>query len=84
MRVDDAVKNMTKSYLDRVIDSFAKDFPKLDEEKSRETIVRNADELTDPGRIRRQLTFTGTKYSDRILQTYILRHLSKLLRLLLR
>lgn len=75
MRVDDAVNHMTKWYLDRVIDSFTKDFPKLDEERARETIVRNTEELTDTGRIRRQLSFDGQKYSDRVLQTYILEFL---------
>ncbi len=36
MRVSDAVELMTKAYLHRVIDSFTKDLPKGEEEKSRE------------------------------------------------
>lgn len=75
MRIDDAVAQMTKGYLDRVIDSFTRDFPKLDEDRAREIIIQNADELSDTARIERQLSFDGYKYSDRILQTYILEFL---------
>ena len=75
MRVNDVVHHMTKQYLDRVIDSFTKDFPKLDEDRARDAILRNADELTDSARIGRQLSFDGARYPDRILQTFILRHL---------
>lgn len=75
MRVDDAVNHMTKWYLERIIDSFTKDFPKLDEDRARDVIVSNVDELTDQDRIHRQLSFEGHTYSDRILQTYILEFL---------
>lgn len=75
MRVEDAVSYMTKWYLERVIDSFAKDFPKLDEDRAREVIVNNVDELTDASRIKRQLSFDGQIYSDRILQVYVLEYL---------
>lgn len=30
---------MTKAYLQRIIDSFTKDFPRLDEERAREIIL---------------------------------------------
>lgn len=56
MKVSDAVQHMTKAYLHRIIDSFTRDFPKHDEEKSREIIVKNVDELTDSDRIRRRLS----------------------------
>lgn len=75
MRVEDAVAYMTKWYLERVIDSFAKDFPKLDEDRAREVIVQNVDELTDASRMKRQLSFDGQTYSNRILQTYVLEYL---------
>lgn len=50
MKVSEAIELMTKAYLQRVIDSFTKDFPKPDEERAR-LILRNVDELTDPERI---------------------------------
>lgn len=71
MKVSEAVQEMTKQYLHRVIDSFTKDFPKPDEEKSREIILRNVDELTDAGRIRKVLEFHGP-FADQILVSYIL------------
>ncbi len=70
MRVDGAVQHMTKQNLDRVIDSFTKDFPKLDEAKARDAITRNVDDLTDDGRIGRQLSFDGARYPDRVLQSF--------------
>jgi hypothetical protein len=71
MKVPDAVQEMSKQYLHRVIDSFTKDFPKPDEDRAREIIVRNVDELTDPDRILSVLRFEGT-FSDQILFAYIL------------
>ncbi len=75
MRVDAAVNLMSKAYLDRVVDSFTKDFPKRDEERAREIIVKNVDELTDPDRIKGQLSWEDHKYSERVLHTYILEFL---------
>lgn len=72
MRVSDAVEHMTKAYLQRIVDSFAKDFPRLDEDRSRETIVRNVEELADPDRIQKRLSFSDVSYSDRVLQKSIL------------
>lgn len=71
MKVEDAVQHMTKAYLHRVIDSFTKDLPKGDEDKSRDLIIRNLDELTDPGRVSKVLGFEGI-YSDQILLRGIL------------
>jgi hypothetical protein len=71
MKVSEAVEHMTKSYLHRIIDSFTKDLPKPEEERAREIIVKNAEELTDPERTRNVLTFEGA-YEERIVQTYVL------------
>lgn len=72
MKVAEAVEHMTKWYLERVIDSFAKDFPRLDEDRARDTIVKNVEELTNTERIKRQLSFQGYRYGQRVLQTAIL------------
>lgn len=72
MKVAEAVPYMTKSYLHRVIDSFTKDFPKTDEERSRAIIVKNVAELTDSDRIARQMSFEGKSYAERELQGHIL------------
>ncbi|WP_420633003.1 hypothetical protein [Candidatus Palauibacter sp.] len=42
MRVAEAIELMTKAMLQRVVDSFTKDFPKSDEERAREIILRNS------------------------------------------
>ena len=72
MHVSEAVQHMSKLYLHRVIESFTRDFPKLDEERARETIVKNAEELTDPDRLRKRLEYTDLPYADRILGTCVL------------
>jgi len=71
MKVSEAVTYMTKSYLHRTIDSFTRDLPKPDEEKAREIIIRNAEELTDSDRIETVLSYHDL-YSERLLHTYIL------------
>lgn len=63
---------MTKQYLQRVVDSFTRDFPRLNEERARETIIRNVDELSDPQRVQKRLSFRETPLSQRILQSNIL------------
>ncbi len=72
MKVSEAVEYMTVAYLRRVIDSFTKDFPKPGEERAREIIVQNTDELTDINRIERKLTGSDLPYSTRILQHNVL------------
>lgn len=62
---------MTKAYLQRIIDSFARDFPKSDEERAREIILRNVEELTDPARIIGALDLRGP-FSEQILIALIL------------
>jgi hypothetical protein len=71
MKVAEAVQHMTKQYLHRIIDSFTKDITKPDEDRSRELVVRNAEELTDPQRIRTVLAREGL-FSDQLLEAYIL------------
>ncbi|WP_423927074.1 SAP domain-containing protein [Candidatus Palauibacter sp.] len=71
MRVDEAIELMTKGLLQRVVDSFTKDFPKSDEERAREIILRNSGELTDPRRIEAVLAFDG-RLQDQIRQTCVL------------
>ena len=71
MRVADAIELMTKAMLQRVVDSFTKDFPKPDEERAREIILRNTGELTDPLRIEAVLRFDG-RLQDQIRQTCVL------------
>lgn len=71
MKVSEAVQEMTKAYLQRVIDSFARDFPKSDEERAREIILRNVEELTDPDRIKGVLDVRGP-FAEQILLALIL------------
>ncbi len=71
MKVADAIQEMSKQYLHRIIDSFTKDFPKPDEDRAREIISRNVDELADPARVLSVLRFDGN-FSDQILFGYVL------------
>ena len=68
MKVADAIKQMSKLPLQRIVDSFTKDFPKPDEDQARDIILRNAEELTNPERIATVLQFDGS-FSDQIRQT---------------
>ena len=63
---------MSKSYLNRIVDSFAKDFSKQNEEQARETITKNVKELADTGRIHNLLRQSDTLYNQQILRQYIL------------
>jgi len=72
VKVSEAVEHMTKQYLQRIVDSFTRDFPRLDEERARETIVQNIEELSDPERIQKRLSFRDASLADRILQSNIL------------
>lgn len=72
MKLTEAVKHMTVAYLRRIVDSFTKDFPQPEEERAREIIVQNVDELTDPDRIEQTLRVADRPYSTRILQQNIL------------
>lgn len=72
MKITDAVQKMTKSYLNRIVDSFTRDFPRVDEERAREIIVKNAADLVDADRIRAGLAFHERPYEERVLESNIL------------
>ena len=71
MKVADAIKQMSKLPLQRIVDSFTKDFPKPDESQARDIILRNVEELTDPERIASVLRFDGP-FSEQIRLTCML------------
>ena len=71
MKVADAIKQMSKLPLQRIVDSFTKDFPKPDEDQARGIILRNVEDLTDPERITTVLRFDGP-FSEQIRQTCML------------
>ena len=75
MKVSEAVKEMSKMYLQRIIDSFTKDFPKgIDEDRAREIILRNVDELTDPDRVESALS-SEESFAERLLHSLVLESL---------
>ncbi len=71
MKVADAIKQMSKLPLQRIVDSFTKDFPKPDEQQARDIILRNVEELTDGKRITTVLQFDGP-FKDQIRQILML------------
>lgn len=71
MKVADAINQMTTLPLQRIVDSFTKDFPKPDDIQARDIILRNVDELTDPERIAAVLRFDGS-FSEQIRQACML------------
>ena len=71
MKVADAIKQMSTLPLQRIVDSFTKDFPKPDEDQARDIILRNVEELTDPERIANVLRFDGP-FSEQIRQKCML------------
>ena len=71
MKVADAIKQMSKQPLQRIVDSFTKDFPKPDEAQARDIILRNVEELTDGKRITTVLQFDGP-FKDQIRQILML------------
>ena len=71
MKVADAIKQMSKLPLQRIVDSFTKDFPKPNEDQARDIILRNVEELTDGKRIAAVLQFDGP-FKDQIRQILML------------
>ncbi len=63
MRIEEAVKKMTKQYLGRVLDSFTKDLGKLEEDEARDYITRNSDELARTENIHRRLDMFDVNHS---------------------
>ena len=49
MKVADAIQQMSKLPLQRIVDSFTKDFPKPDENQARDIILRNVRGTDRPG-----------------------------------
>ncbi|MBD3223104.1 MAG: hypothetical protein GF313_00125, partial [Caldithrix sp.] len=72
MRVSEAVKLMSKSYLNRIVDSFTKDFTKESEAQSQDIIVKNVNELADQKRIKNLIQIYEESYDKQILQSYVL------------
>jgi len=75
MKVSEAIKFMSKSYLNRIVDSFTKDFSKQSESQARDTIIKNLKELADLSRIKNLLNIYKEKYHQQILQINILESL---------
>jgi len=71
MKVDEIIQLMSKTYLHRIIDSFTKDFPKHDEQKSMDIILKNSKELTDFKRFENVLQFE-CNYSNQLLLKSVL------------
>ncbi|MYB44188.1 MAG: hypothetical protein F4X74_04545 [Acidimicrobiia bacterium] len=71
MKVADAINQMSTLPLQRIVDSFTKDFPKPDEDQARDIILRNVEELTNPERVTAVLRFDGP-FSEQIRQRCML------------
>jgi hypothetical protein len=75
MRVTDAVQEMSKLYLQRIIDSFTKDYPRIpDETRAREIILANSEEMTSPERVASALSMESS-FADQLLFAFILESL---------
>jgi len=70
--ISEAVKNMSKRYLGRVLESFTKDLGTPEEEEAREYITRNAEELAHPDNVARRLDLFELDHSTRVLVYYVL------------
>lgn len=76
MRVQDCISKMSKMYLARIVDSIIKEaIPKGDEERMREQINQNKEELINPARIEKALDLSTLSRSNRILIEAILTNL---------
>lgn len=75
MKVSEAIKFMSKINLNRIVDSFTKDFSKQSESQARDTIIKNLKELADFSRIKNLLNIYNEKYHQQILQINILESL---------
>ncbi len=75
MRIDEAVKHMTKQYLGRIQESFTKDLGPQDEDEIRDYIVRNSDELARPENVDRRIDLFEVDHSERICTYFVLKTL---------
>lgn len=71
MKIDEAVKLMTKQYLNRVLESFTHDFGPMNEGEIREFIVENSEKLSKPSRVTRKLDFFDVSHSRRVLMHFV-------------
>ena len=76
MRIVDCVAQMSKFYLNRIVDCFIREeIPRGDEDRLREQILENADEISDRDRISSALKACTLSRTDRILSGEILKAL---------
>lgn len=76
MRIVDCVSHMSKFYLNRIVDCFIREeIPRGDEDRLRDQILENTDEISDPERIGHALKACSLSRTDRILSGEILRAL---------
>lgn len=72
MKIDEAVKVMTKQYLSRILESFTRDFGPMDEDEIRDFIVKNSGELSTPTHVEKKLDFFDVSHSQRVLMHFVL------------
>lgn len=73
MKVRDCLDNMSKMYLNRVVNSFSRDIHKLSESGMRDFISRNYKEITQHGHIKAKLDFSDVSHRERnVLRTLLL------------
>ena len=79
MRIIEIIDLMSSSYLERVVKSFTREYPKKDEDGYREEIKSNTDTLKEYDKVEQRFerTFidTGEPYSNKILATSVLKAL---------
>lgn len=79
MRIIEAIDMMSSSYLERIIKSFTKEYPKKDENGYREEIINNVDALKDEqaveSRFNEAFIQTGDPYSNKILAQFVIKAL---------
>ncbi|WP_417602141.1 hypothetical protein [Owenweeksia hongkongensis] len=79
MRIIEAIDMMSSAYLERVIKSFTKEYPKKDENGYRDEIINNVETLKDDlaveNRFNEAFIQTGNPYSNKILAQFILKAL---------
>lgn len=71
MRIEEAVEQMSKSYLHRVIDSFTRDLHKPELEESRDLIIRNSKELADEEHIATKLERDSVFHQHVLMKTLL-------------
>jgi len=75
MKIQEAVENMSKRYLGRIVDSFTEDLPAKDEEEARKQIIDYSSDLGDIERINKKLEVKGKRFHERLLQQFVIESL---------